>query len=57
MMRYLTVRELLELHDRIIRASGGAKDLRDFSRVAHDLGLSVAKYLPDRLKQPEKFLP
>ena len=28
-MRYLTVDEVLELHDRVIRQSGGAAGLRD----------------------------
>jgi death-on-curing protein len=33
MMRYLTVREALSLHDRIIRTSGGSSGIRDFGAL------------------------
>jgi death-on-curing protein len=33
MMRYLTVREVLNLHDRIIEASGGSSGIRDFGAL------------------------
>ena len=32
-MRYLSLREILELHDRIIEVSGGAKGIRDMQAL------------------------
>ena len=29
-MRYLSLREILELHDKVIEISGGARGIRDF---------------------------
>jgi death-on-curing protein len=36
-MRYLTVREVLDLHERLLRASGGASGLRDFGSLVSAL--------------------
>jgi death-on-curing protein len=44
-MRYLSLREILELHDKIIEISGGAKGIRDIHALESAINQSTSPYI------------